>query len=220
MLSPVVVVDDGSADDTAARAASAGAEVLRHAENRGKGAALVTGLRHLAAAGVERALTLDADGQHLPDRDPRAAGGVGRGAGGHRGRRAAQGTFRRSSAPRASGNWIADRLMRGIAGRPLPDTQSGFRVYPVGGDARARHARHALRLRDGGPAARRARRHGRARRAGRGVLPARRGARQPLPAVGRHAAHHPVGRARHRRGADAAGRGSCARPRASAKDAP
>ena len=29
------------------------------------------------------------------------------------------------------GNWIADRLMRGIAGRPLPDTQSGFRVYPV-----------------------------------------------------------------------------------------
>ena len=66
----MVVVDDGSADDTAARAAAAGAEVLRHAENRGKGAALVTGLRHLAAAGVERALTLDADGQHLPDQIP------------------------------------------------------------------------------------------------------------------------------------------------------
>ena len=83
--------------------------------------------------------------------------------------------------------------MRGIAGQPLPDTQSGFRVYPVGGDARARHARHPLRLRDRGPAARRARRHAGARRAGRGVLPARRRAREPLPAVGRHAAHHPLG---------------------------
>jgi glycosyltransferase involved in cell wall biosynthesis len=67
VLPAVVVVDDGSADDTAARAAAAGAEVLRHPVNQGKGAALVTGLRHLATAGIERALTLDADGQHLPD---------------------------------------------------------------------------------------------------------------------------------------------------------
>src|SRR5262249_10497942 len=69
-LSPVFVVDDGSTDHTAARAGAAGARVLRHPVNQGKGAALVTGLRELAAAGIERALTIDADGQHLPDQIP------------------------------------------------------------------------------------------------------------------------------------------------------
>ena len=126
----VLVIDDGSRDDTAARATAAGAEVLRHTDNAGKGAALLTGLRALAAAGVERALTMDADGQHLAgevpvllaasDADPRAiVVGV---------RRKAGHTIRLVNR---FGNWIADRLLRLIAGRPLPDTQSGFRVYPV-----------------------------------------------------------------------------------------
>jgi glycosyltransferase involved in cell wall biosynthesis len=130
VLSPVVVVDDGSSDDTAARAASAGAEVLRHAVNQGKGAALLTGMRHLERQGFARALTLDADGQHLPDQIPALLAAA-------------------DAAPRAIvvgvrrkegfeikriarfGNWVADRFMRWIAGQPLPDTQSGFRVYPV-----------------------------------------------------------------------------------------
>jgi glycosyltransferase involved in cell wall biosynthesis len=126
----VVVVDDGSDDDTRACAAAAGAEVLVHPENAGKGAALTTGLRALAAAGVRRALTLDADGQHLPSEVPVLLGasdaapqaivvGV---------RRKSGHTIRRLNR---FGNWIADRLLRTIAGRPLPDTQSGFRVYPV-----------------------------------------------------------------------------------------
>ena len=126
----VLVVDDGSADDTAERARAAGADVLRHAENAGKGAALATGLRTLAEAGVERVLTLDADGQHLAseipvllaasDAAPQAIVVGVRRKGGH--------TIARLNR---FGNWIADRLLRLIAGRPLPDTQSGFRVYPV-----------------------------------------------------------------------------------------
>ena len=126
----VLVVDDGSRDDTAARAAAAGAEVLRHTVNAGKGAALATGLRALATTGVERALTVDADGQHLPseipallaasDGEPHAIVVGVRKKAGH--------TIRRINR---FGNWIADRLLRAIAGRPLPDTQSGFRVYPV-----------------------------------------------------------------------------------------
>jgi glycosyltransferase involved in cell wall biosynthesis len=126
----VLVVDDGSEDDTGARAAAAGAEVLRHAANAGKGAALMTGLRALAALGVPRAVTLDADGQHLPAEIPvllaasdaaPAAIVVGvRQKAGHEVARANR-----------FGNWIADLLLRAIAGRPLPDTQSGFRVYPV-----------------------------------------------------------------------------------------
>jgi glycosyltransferase involved in cell wall biosynthesis len=126
----VVVVDDGSTDATAAAARDAGAAVVRHAANRGKGAALVTGLAHLAAAGATHALTLDADGQHLPSEIPKLLAATAR-------------------APRALvvgvrmkegheirginrfGNWVADRLMTAIAGTALPDTQSGFRVYPI-----------------------------------------------------------------------------------------
>jgi glycosyltransferase involved in cell wall biosynthesis len=126
----VLVIDDGSADGTAAAAAGAGAEVVRLPVNAGKGVALQAGLSALASSGVARALTLDADGQHLPDEiptllaasdaDPRAI---------------VVGVRKKSGQPikRANrfGNWIADRLLKLIAGRPLPDTQSGFRVYPV-----------------------------------------------------------------------------------------
>jgi glycosyltransferase involved in cell wall biosynthesis len=130
VLSPVVVVDDGSRDDTAARAASAGAEVLRHAVNQGKGAALVTGMRHLDQQGFARALTLDADGQHLPDQIPlllAAADAAPRAI--VIGVRRKEGFEIRRIA--RFGNWVADRFMRWIAGQPLPDTQSGFRIYPV-----------------------------------------------------------------------------------------
>ncbi len=130
VLAPVVVVDDGSRDDTAARAEAAGAEVLRHAVNQGKGAALLTAFSHLAAAGVERAVTLDADGQHLPHQIPvllaaaeETPGAIVVGV-----RRKEGFAIKRSAR---FGNWAADRLMRWVAGRALPDTQSGFRVYPV-----------------------------------------------------------------------------------------
>ena len=65
-----MVVDDGSSDGSAERAREAGAEVLRHGRNRGKGAALRTGLAHLLGRGFTHAFTLDADGQHLPDEMP------------------------------------------------------------------------------------------------------------------------------------------------------
>lgn len=126
----VLVVDDGSGDGTAAAAATAGAEVVRHAENRGKGAALRTGLDHLAAAGVARALTLDADGQHLPAEIPAliAASDGAPGA-------IVVGVRRKTGQPIRAvnrlGNWLADGLLAALAGQPLPDTQSGFRIYPV-----------------------------------------------------------------------------------------
>jgi glycosyltransferase involved in cell wall biosynthesis len=65
-LPAVWVVDDGSTDATADVAAAAGARVLRHPANRGKGAALRTGLTAAREAGFEWALTLDGDGQHAP----------------------------------------------------------------------------------------------------------------------------------------------------------
>ncbi len=60
----VVVVDDGSRDATAQRARDAGAHVLRHAINRGQGAALQTGIAWALERGAEIVVTFDADGQH------------------------------------------------------------------------------------------------------------------------------------------------------------
>lgn len=130
VLEPVVVVDDGSTDATAAEAEAAGAVVLRQQPNAGKGAALLRGFRHLLGAGFTHAVTLDADGQHFPDEiavllaavaaDPAALVVGVRRKEGHTIKAAAR-----------FGNVVADRLMTAIAGRPLPDTQSGFRVYPL-----------------------------------------------------------------------------------------
>jgi glycosyltransferase involved in cell wall biosynthesis len=62
----VIVVDDGSGDDTGAVARRAGALVLRHAVNRGQGAALQTGIEQAVRCGAEVIVTFDADGQHDP----------------------------------------------------------------------------------------------------------------------------------------------------------
>jgi glycosyltransferase involved in cell wall biosynthesis len=67
---PVLVVDDGSADETVAVAEAAGAAVLRQPENQGKGAALRAGFRQALDAGCAAIITLDADGQHDPAEIP------------------------------------------------------------------------------------------------------------------------------------------------------
>jgi len=62
----ILVVDDGSSDNTGDVAQSHYAEVITHEVNRGKGAALMTGFQHALESGWTWAFTLDADGQHLP----------------------------------------------------------------------------------------------------------------------------------------------------------
>jgi len=129
-LAQVLVIDDGSDDDTGAHAAAAGAEVVRHTQNAGKGAALVTGFRTLAQRGVDRVLTLDADGQHLPEEIPVLLAASDAAPGslvvGVRNKEGQEIRFINQV-----GNWVADTLLRLIAGQSIPDTQSGFRVYPV-----------------------------------------------------------------------------------------
>src|SRR4029453_9250679 len=67
---PVIVVDDGSADDTAARAREAGATVIEQRPNQGKGAALRAGFRRALVEGYAGGLTRDAAGQHDPAEIP------------------------------------------------------------------------------------------------------------------------------------------------------
>jgi glycosyltransferase involved in cell wall biosynthesis len=66
----VLVVDDGSSDNTASEAEAAGAKVIRHSANQGKGAALKTGLAYAVSIEVPFFLFLDADGQHDPSEIP------------------------------------------------------------------------------------------------------------------------------------------------------
>ena len=68
---PIIVIDDGSSDGTSDVAERAGATVVRHDENRGKGAAIRTGLVAARNAGCNVAVTVDADGQHPPDQAER-----------------------------------------------------------------------------------------------------------------------------------------------------
>ena len=63
----VIVVDDGSGDDTGATALEAGATVLRHPINLGQGAALQTGIRYALSRGAGSIVTFDADNQHRPE---------------------------------------------------------------------------------------------------------------------------------------------------------
>jgi glycosyltransferase involved in cell wall biosynthesis len=64
ILPVVLVVDDGSTDGTSTAARVAGAQVIAHSHNRGKGAALSTGWRHAQEGGFSWVLSMDGDGQH------------------------------------------------------------------------------------------------------------------------------------------------------------
>ena len=129
---PVLVVDDGSTDDTAVVAEAAGAAVIRQVPNQGKGAALRAGFRHALVAGCDAVLTLDADGQHDPDEIPRfiaAFGASGPGASGPRpeliiGRR----DFSRMPAVRRLSNTVGTAAFSWAVGRQVPDNQSGYRL--------------------------------------------------------------------------------------------
>jgi glycosyltransferase involved in cell wall biosynthesis len=70
-IDDVLVVDDGSIDRTAAAALEAGARVVSHSANRGKGAALKTGFGFAMQRAYDAVITLDADGQHLPREIPK-----------------------------------------------------------------------------------------------------------------------------------------------------
>ena len=122
----VLVVDDGSRDTTARRAAEAGADVVSLARNRGKGAALREGFRLLLERGVDRVVTVDADGQHLPSEIPRlidAAGQADLVLGTREHLFAEMGRLRRIS------NRLSSRAISLAAGEPIADVQTGFRLY-------------------------------------------------------------------------------------------
>ena len=124
---PVLVVDDGSQDDTSATSEAAGATVVRHPRNQGKGVALMTGFAWALERGYEAVLTLDADGQHDPSEIPRFLAAYVAGAGDLIiGRR----DFRQMPFPRRYTNSLFGSWLLSLALRTrIHDSQSGYRLY-------------------------------------------------------------------------------------------
>ncbi len=137
-LDHVVVVDDGSTDQTAQRARKAGAEVIVHTQNQGKGEAIKTGLAHWFDAGnptssgqdaqITWVILLDSDGQHLPeeiDRFLAAAASVTQPTFfiGNRMNDVARMPFLRRVVNRCMSNEISR-----VCGQTIPDTQCGYRM--------------------------------------------------------------------------------------------
>lgn len=117
----VLVVDDGSSDDTGARAAAAGATVIRHPYNKGNGAAVKTGLRRAVG---DMVLILDADGQHPPEEAMRLVSRLGDydlvvGA---------RLSSTQATGARRAGNGLLNWLASWLTGHPIPDLTSGFRA--------------------------------------------------------------------------------------------
>lgn len=124
---PVLVIDDGSSDATSEEAAAAGARVVSHARNLGKGRALRTAFESLFAEGYDAVVTLDADGQHPPEEVPLLLEPLPHGADLVLGTR--RHLFGGMSRLRRASNTISSGLISLVAGEDLEDAQTGFRVY-------------------------------------------------------------------------------------------
>lgn len=126
----VIVVDDGSTDGSSDSLEDLGAVVVRYEKNRGKGYALKTGFKEAKARGFERAITIDADGQHFPEDIPAFAAEAKKHPDamlvGSRNLRMENMPGGNTFANKFSNFWF--RLQTGVN---LPDTQSGFRLYQL-----------------------------------------------------------------------------------------
>ncbi|HMP74952.1 MAG TPA: glycosyltransferase family 2 protein [Kiritimatiellia bacterium] len=123
-----IVVDDGSGDDTGRLAERAGAVLLRHERNQGKGAALQTGFRYAQTNGFTWMITMDADGQHDPGDLPAFLDAARSGACdvliGDR-----MHDTRGMPFARRCTNRLMSALLSHAMGQRVPDTQCGYRAY-------------------------------------------------------------------------------------------
>jgi len=125
----VLVVDDGSEDDTSEQARSAGATIIRHELNLGKGCALSTGLDYAAKHGYEIAVTLDGDGQHDPAEIPKLVKALELGAD------MVVGCRMNSPDGMPNDRLITNLFMSAVIGmitkKRIRDSQSGFKALKV-----------------------------------------------------------------------------------------
>jgi glycosyltransferase involved in cell wall biosynthesis len=117
----ILVVDDGSTDDTGAQALAAGARVIRHPYNKGNGAAVKTGIRQASGLFV---LIVDGDGQHQPADAVRLVNHLNE----YELVVGARAMATQATASRRLGNSLLNALASYLTNRPIPDLTSGFRA--------------------------------------------------------------------------------------------
>ena len=124
----VIVVNDGSSDDSAEAARSTKATVIDHEHNSGKAQALITGIEYAFAQGYSHVVTVDADGQHPIDEVPKLID-----ASFDNPQAIIVGSRDMSVAPKANqfGRWLSTYGVRIACGVWTGDSQSGLRIYPV-----------------------------------------------------------------------------------------
>ena len=124
-VNKVIVVDDGSSDNTSEKAKEAGAIVLQHLVNLGKGAATKTGCEYAISKGAETIVFLDADGQHEPKdiikfkeklKEKDIVFGIRK-------------RNKHMPAVLKLGNWFLNKAANSLYGIDVPDTQCGFRTF-------------------------------------------------------------------------------------------
>jgi len=124
----VVVCDDGSSDLTSKEAKDAGAFVIRHSRNKGKGAALKSLFDYANHSNADVIVTIDGDGQFIPEEIPKLTKDIEDGKSdiviGYR-----FDTEKDMPSYRKFGNRILDEVSKKAANLNLRDTQSGFRAY-------------------------------------------------------------------------------------------
>ena len=126
----VIVVDDGSSDRTAEVARKAGAEVIIHEVNQGKGGALKTGFTAAADLGADIIVTMDSDGQHNPVDIPKLVAPIIEGSADMvNGSRYLNGLDKNTPIYRRVGQTILDRFTNMNSGLRITDSQSGFRAF-------------------------------------------------------------------------------------------
>jgi len=123
----IIVVDDGSTDGTGDAGRATQTTLITHPRNRGKGAALRTGIREATARSAAVVVTIDADAQHPPEEIPRLLQPILEGRSdlvlGARKRDQAMPISRRFT------NWLSATLASRIGGQPVRDAQTGFRAF-------------------------------------------------------------------------------------------
>ncbi len=123
----VLVVDDGSGDSTYGRAKSAGAKIVKHEKNMGKGAAIKSGLKEALNKDYDVLIVLDGDGQHNPDCIPSFVSNIGDNEL-IIGSRFKNGNPENMPVWRKLSNKITTNLIKFVTGYNLTDSQSGFRA--------------------------------------------------------------------------------------------
>lgn len=127
----ILVIDDGSQDNTAAEAVRAGAKVLQHKVNLGKGAALKTGCDYAVQQGAQKIIVIDADGQHDPKEIPSFISALDQheiAFGSRKAPKSMPGVFK-------FGNKVITQTLKILYGVSVEDSQCGYRsfkasVYP------------------------------------------------------------------------------------------